>query len=91
MTGSDPADPMLPEPWRVHRELDGQGRIVSAKIVPPTSQNQSQIEDDLRQLAPGLAARPLDEATWRCEQAFRNYDPCISCATHFLKLEIQRG
>ena len=74
-----------------HRyEVDEKGMIVTAKIVPPTSQNQKQIEDDLRTFAPQLVAQPLDEATWRCEQAIRNYDPCISCATHFLKLEIQR-
>jgi coenzyme F420-reducing hydrogenase alpha subunit len=35
-------------------------------------------------------ARPLEEAAWKCEQAIRSYDPCISCATHFLKLEIDK-
>lgn len=74
-----------------HRyELDDQGLIRTAKIVPPTSQNQKQIEEDLRAFAPQIAAAPLAEATLRCEQAVRNYDPCISCATHFLKLEIVR-
>ncbi len=74
-----------------HRyEVDEKGLIVTAKIVPPTSQNQKQIEDDLRTFAPQLVDQPLDEATRRCEQAIRNYDPCISCATHFLKLEIER-
>jgi coenzyme F420-reducing hydrogenase alpha subunit len=70
--------------------LDEQGLIVTAKIVPPTSQNQKRIEDDLRDYAARLAAWPLDEATWKCEQAIRNYDPCISCATHFLKLHVER-
>ena len=70
--------------------MDEQGLILTAKIVPPTSQNQKRIEEDLRELAPQLVAYPLDEATLRCEQAVRNYDPCISCATHFLKLEIER-
>lgn len=71
--------------------LDEKGMIVTAKIIPPTSQNQKRIEDDLREYAPRLVAWPLDEATWRCEQAIRNHDPCISCATHFLKLTIDRG
>jgi coenzyme F420-reducing hydrogenase alpha subunit len=71
--------------------LDDQGLIVTAKIVPPTSQNQKRIEDDLRDYAARLVAWPLDEATWKCEQAIRNYDPCISCATHFLKLELDRS
>ncbi len=70
--------------------LDERGRILTARIVPPTSQNQRRIEDDLREYAAQLAAWPIDEATWKCEQAIRNYDPCISCATHFLKLTLDR-
>lgn len=70
--------------------LDENGLILTAKIVPPTSQNQKRIEDDLREYASQLVAWPLDEATWKCEQAIRNYDPCISCATHFLKLQVER-
>ncbi len=70
--------------------LDDQGLIVTAKIVPPTSQNQKRIEDDLREYAAWLVAWPLPEATRKCEQAVRNYDPCISCATHFLKLQVER-
>ncbi|MBI1748850.1 MAG: Ni/Fe hydrogenase subunit alpha [Acidobacteria bacterium] len=71
--------------------IDDQGVITEAKIVPPTSQNQKAIEADLRELIGknvDLARQPL---TWLCEQAIRNYDPCISCATHFLKLQIEPG
>lgn len=70
--------------------LDDHGLVVTAKIVPPTSQNQKRIEDDLREFAAQVASWPIEEATWKCEQAVRNYDPCISCATHFLKLKIER-
>jgi len=70
--------------------VDENGLIVAAKIVPPTSQNQRRIEDDLREYAGHLAAWPIEEATWKCEQAVRCYDPCISCATHFLKVRIDR-
>ena len=70
--------------------IDDKGVIVTAKIVPPTSQNQKRIEDDLRDYAPRLAGWPLKDATWKCEQAIRNYDPCISCATHFLKLTVEQ-
>ncbi len=70
--------------------LDDKGMIVTAKIVPPTSQNQKRIEDDLREYAAQLVAWPVEEATWKCEQAIRSYDPCISCATHFLKLIVDR-
>jgi sulfhydrogenase subunit alpha len=72
-----------------HYALDENGLITSAKIIPPTSQNQRRIEDDLREYASHLAAWPVEEATWKCEQAIRNYDPCISCATHFLKLHVE--
>ncbi len=70
--------------------FDDHGLILSAKIVPPTSQNQRRIEDDLREYAAQLVAWPQAEATWKCEQAIRNYDPCISCATHFLTLTVER-
>ena len=75
-----------------HRyELDDDGTIVDAKIVPPTSQNQKTIEADLRGVVERYADLPDAELSLRCEQAIRNYDPCISCATHFLKLEVDRG
>lgn len=74
-----------------HRyRMDQQGVILDAKIVPPTSQNQKTIEGDLRQLVSTAMSLPEDELTWLCEQSIRNYDPCISCATHFLKLSIER-
>ncbi|HTR25615.1 MAG TPA: Ni/Fe hydrogenase subunit alpha [Terriglobales bacterium] len=70
--------------------IDANGLVLTAKIVPPTSQNQRRIEDDLREYASHLVAWPVNEATWKCEQAIRNYDPCISCATHFLKVTIEK-
>jgi len=70
-------------------ELDAEGRIRTAKIVPPTSQNQKTIEDDLYDLVAANIDLPQDDLTWRCEQAIRNYDPCISCATHFLTLHVK--
>jgi len=74
-----------------HRyRIDAEGTILEAKIVPPTAQNQKRIEEDLRHLVAQFLDLPQDRLQWRCEQAIRNYDPCISCATHFLKLEIQR-
>jgi coenzyme F420-reducing hydrogenase alpha subunit len=74
-----------------HRyELDETGTILDAKIVPPTSQNQRAIEDDLRGVVGRYAQLDDDELRAVCEQAIRNYDPCISCATHFLKLEVER-
>jgi sulfhydrogenase subunit alpha len=70
--------------------VDDAGIIQDVRIVPPTSQNQPRIEADLAGLGPEILAMDHAEATLRCEQLIRAYDPCISCATHFLKLEIER-
>jgi coenzyme F420-reducing hydrogenase alpha subunit len=75
-----------------HRyRIDAAGRVEEAKIVPPTAQNLRQIELDLARFAAPRLALPEERLTWQCEQAIRNYDPCISCATHFLKLDLDRG
>jgi sulfhydrogenase subunit alpha len=71
-------------------QTDERGLIHSVRIVPPTSQNQARIEADLRAMAPELVQHPQPVATRMCEMAIRNYDPCISCSTHFLKLEIEQ-
>ena len=90
-TGVGQAITEAPRGILYHRyAVNESGLIVTAKIIPPTSQNQKRIEDDLREYAAHLAAWPLEEATWKCEQAVRCYDPCISCATHFLKVLIER-
>jgi coenzyme F420-reducing hydrogenase alpha subunit len=51
--------------------------------VPPTSQNQNAIEEDLRRFIEQHLELSNDALTLKWEQTFRNYDPCISCATHF--------
>ena len=80
-----------PRGFLYHRyRLDAGGAIIDAKIVPPTSQNQLSMEEDLFELAAELARLPHREATHRAEQAIRNHDPCISCATHFLTLRVER-
>jgi sulfhydrogenase subunit alpha len=72
-----------------HRYLiDEDGLIKDAKIVPPTAQNQKMIESDLKNFVAENITLSKQELTLRCEQMIRNYDPCISCSAHFLKLEI---
>jgi len=70
---------------------DERGLILSAKIVPPTSQNLKTMEDDLVEFVSTRLHLPNDRLQWQCEQAIRNYDPCISCATHFLRVQFERG
>lgn len=71
--------------------IDEDGIITDAQIVPPTSQNQASIEMDLRTAAEQWADLDDHMLTHRCEEAIRNYDPCISCATHFLDLRVKRS
>jgi coenzyme F420-reducing hydrogenase alpha subunit len=75
-----------------HRyRIDDAGIITDAQIVPPTSQNQLRIEEDLRNLIPTIVGLSDAEMQHRLEQAIRNYDPCISCATHFLDFTVRRS
>jgi sulfhydrogenase subunit alpha len=75
-----------------HRyEIGADGIITSARIVPPTSQNQAAIEADLRAFVQARIDLDDAELTRQCEQAIRNYDPCISCSAHFLDLTVERS
>lgn len=74
-----------------HRyRVDSDGTVVEAKIVPPTSQNQKTIESDLFHFVSDNVDLDTETLTWKCEQAVRNYDPCISCSTHFLQVDVER-
>ncbi len=76
-----------------HRyDVDADGKIAHARIVPPTSQNQARIEADLRSDLESFGlTKPDDVLRKRCEAVIRSYDPCISCATHFLRLQVNRS
>ncbi len=75
-----------------HYDVDDQGHVTHAVIVPPTSQNQSRIEEDLRRSLGSYGLdRSDDELRLRGEMVIRNYDPCISCSTHFLRLQVRRS
>jgi len=74
----------------MHRyEIEANGLVRKARIMPPTSQNQLSIEADLRRVAENGLDLSHDELTRRAELAVRNHDPCISCATHFLDVTVE--
>jgi coenzyme F420-reducing hydrogenase alpha subunit len=77
---------MLYHQYRIRED----GRIADAQITPPTAQNQLTIESDLRFVLEQHLDLPDPELSWVLEQSIRNYDPCISCATHFLDLTVDR-
>lgn len=66
------------------------GQIAFAKIVPPTSQNQHQMESDVAAWIPRVLGEPDDVVARSCERVLRCYDPCISCSTHFLRVRWER-
>jgi len=73
-----------------HRyQIGADGLIKTARIIPPTSQNQKSIEIDLQEFVQRNLFLSHEKLTWQCEQVVRNYDPCISCSCHFLKLRIE--
>jgi coenzyme F420-reducing hydrogenase alpha subunit len=89
--GAGSAATEAPRGLLYHRyAVDAGGQVTQANIVPPTSQNQSQIEDDLRDYLPAVLTRPDAEVAAACERLVRSYDPCISCSTHFLKVRWER-
>lgn len=74
-----------------HRyRLNNLGGVEDAQVWAPTAQNLKQIENDLHNFLPYVLELPLEEATSRCEQLVRNYNPCISCATNHSKVKIER-
>ncbi|RUP05595.1 MAG: Ni/Fe hydrogenase subunit alpha [Mycobacterium sp.] len=73
---------------RYHITADGQ--VSAATIIPPTSQNQAAIEADLSRVISENLDLEDDALTALCERVIRNYDPCISCSTHFLTLTVRR-
>lgn len=103
----EPDAPFVEVPWRAavghgateaprgllyqRYEIDEDGTIAAAQITPPTAQNQAAIEDDMTLVVADRLDLPDDELRHVCEQAIRNYDPCISCSTHFLDLTVDRG
>jgi coenzyme F420-reducing hydrogenase alpha subunit len=89
--GSGSACTEAPRGILYHRyRISGDGTIEEVRIVPPTSQNLGTIEDDLKAFVQERLSVPPDTLKWQCEQAVRNYDPCISCATHSLRVTIER-
>lgn len=67
--------------------VDEGGIVLQANIIPPTSQNQFAMEQDIRMVLKGVGGSDIQSFSLLAERLIRNYDPCISCATHFLRIE----
>jgi sulfhydrogenase subunit alpha len=66
------------------------GILIGANCVIPTGQNLANIEADMKELVPQIAALGKAEISHSLEMLVRAYDPCISCSTHVLILEDRR-
>jgi coenzyme F420-reducing hydrogenase alpha subunit len=72
-------------------EVDSSGVLRHARIVPPTTQNQARCEQDLRASLESFGlGRGDSELARHAERVIRNYDPCVPCAAHFLRVRVTR-
>jgi len=69
---------------------DQEGLIKKTNVITPTAFNLTSIEQDLKRLLTQIIDLPKEEMISQSEKLIRAYDPCISCATHFLELEIKK-
>ncbi len=67
-------------------DFDSKGFVKKANIIVPTNQNNHTVEEDLKEFIPTILELPQEKANLGIEKLIRAYDPCISCATHFLKV-----
>jgi len=69
--------------------FDSKGYCTAADITTPTSQNLQHMEATIKDYLQSILGRNPDEIKQELEKLIRAYDPCISCSTHFLQLEIE--
>jgi len=67
--------------------FDSNGICTGANICIPTNQNHANIQKDFEAIVPRILDRTEDEIRLMLEMLVRAYDPCISCSTHFLRVE----
>ena len=70
--------------------VDSEGYVVDANIIPPTAQNLAAMEEDIKAQEEVLWREPYEKAKLLVQQTIRNYDPCISCSVHTVKVIIEK-
>ncbi len=69
-------------------EVGEDGKIKHARIITPTAQNLRNMEEDIKKLLPTLLKKSSEnKIKLELERLIRSYDPCFSCAAHFLRME----
>lgn len=67
-------------------EINTEGKVVTSKVIVPTGQNQIGIERSIHDFVQANVDIPKEKLSDEIQKIIRAYDPCMSCATHFLKL-----
>ena len=68
-------------------KVNAKGMIEDYDVIVPTAQNQISIEDDLKKYFNENLSKDENTLRLEAEKIIRAYDPCMSCATNFLKIE----
>ncbi len=72
-------------------KIDNKGIIKDSHIIVPTGINQIKIERDVRRFIENNLNLGKEKLKKMIEELIRSYDPCMSCASHFLEFEIEDG
>ncbi len=67
-------------------DMSSEGAVVKSRVIVPTGQNQIGIERSIRDYVSTHLDQSKDVLTTEIQKIIRAYDPCMSCATHFLKI-----
>lgn len=68
-------------------KVNQKGIIEDYDVIVPTAQNQINIENDLKKYFNENLDKGEETLKWEAEKIIRSYDPCMSCATNFLKMK----
>ncbi|RLG20326.1 hypothetical protein DRN67_00280 [Candidatus Micrarchaeota archaeon] len=67
-------------------KIDNEGKVLDANLVIPTAQNQVLMEKDVGRVVQNNLSKGKEFVQFEVEKLIRAYDPCMSCATHFLRI-----
>ena len=75
-----------------HRvEISPEGKVKKSKVIVPTGQNQIGIEHAIRDYVASHVDQTREALSFEIQKIIRAYDPCMSCATHFLTVKMTRS
>lgn len=67
-----------------------EGKVRYANLVIPTAQNLINMRSDIEEMVPAFIDKGEEVIRKEAEKIIRAYDPCMSCASHFLRVKIDK-